>query len=136
MNLYLQFLLFALAGWINRRAIAGAESKQNSYAERWIRSVRGVCLSRVIPRGERHLRYLLSEYLVHSHQERNHQGLDNRLIETVTANTNSGEGVVRRHERVGGLLSYYHRDAARFEAVLVLHPTGSAFGCAAPRFAP
>jgi hypothetical protein len=54
----------------------------------------------------------LSEYLVHYHQERNHQGLDNRLIEPVTANTNSGEGVVRRRERVGGLLSYYYRDAA------------------------
>jgi putative transposase len=84
----------------------------NSYAERWIRSVRGECLSRVIPLGERHLRYLVSEYLVHYHQERNHQGLDNRLIEPVTANTNSGEGVVRRRERVGGLLSYYYRDAA------------------------
>jgi putative transposase len=84
----------------------------NSYAERWIRSVRGECLSRVIPLGERHLRYLLSEYLVHYHQERNHQGLDHRLIELVATNTNSGEGVVRRRERVGGLLSYYYRDAA------------------------
>jgi len=84
----------------------------NSYAERWIRSVRGECLSRVIPLGERHLRHLLSKYLVHFHPERNHQGLDNRLIEPVAANTNSGEGVVRRRERVGGLLSYFHRDAA------------------------
>ena len=31
----------------------------NSYAERWIRSVRAECLSRVIPLGERHLRHLL-----------------------------------------------------------------------------
>jgi transposase InsO family protein len=33
----------------------------NSYAERWIRSLRSECLSRVIPLGERHLRHLLSE---------------------------------------------------------------------------
>jgi len=30
----------------------------------------------------------------------------------VTANTNSGEGRVRRRERVGGVMSYYYRHAA------------------------
>ncbi len=30
----------------------------NSYTERWIRSLRSECLSRVIPLGERHLRNL------------------------------------------------------------------------------
>jgi transposase InsO family protein len=84
----------------------------NSYAERWVRSVRSECLSRVIPLGERHLRHLLSEYLIHFHQERNHQGLDNRIIEPLAANTNAGKGIVRRRERVGGLLSYYYREAA------------------------
>ena len=84
----------------------------NSYAERWVRSVRSECLSRVIPLGERHLRHLLSEYLVHFHQERNHQGLENRIIELLAANTNAGKGIVRRRERVGGLLSYYYREAA------------------------
>lgn len=84
----------------------------NSYAERWIRSVRSECLSRVIPLGERHLRYLISEYLIHFHQERNHQGLDNRLIEPLAANTNSGKGIVRRRERVRGVLNYYYREAA------------------------
>ena len=74
----------------------------NCYAERWIGSLRSECLSRVIPLGDQHLRRILSEYLVHYHQERNHQGLDNRLIEPVAANTNSGEGRVRRRERVGG----------------------------------
>ena len=84
----------------------------NSYAERWVRSVRSECLSRVIPFGERHLRHLLSEYLIHFHQERNHQGLENRIIEPLAANTNAGKGIVRRRERVGGLLSYYYREAA------------------------
>jgi putative transposase len=84
----------------------------NSYAERWIRSLRSECLSRVIPLGERHLRNLISEYLTHFHQERNHQGLDNRLIEPLAANTNSGKGVIRRRERLGGVLNYYYREAA------------------------
>jgi len=84
----------------------------NSYAERWIRSVRGECLSRMIPLGERHLRHLLSEYLVHFHQERNHQGLDNRLIEPLAANANSRKGSVRRRKRLGGVLNYYYREAA------------------------
>ena len=82
----------------------------NSYAERWIRSVRAECLSRMIPLGERHLRHLLSEYLLHFHQERNHQGLDNRIIEPLAAN--SGDGVVQQRARLGGVLNYYHREAA------------------------
>ena len=84
----------------------------NSYAERWVRSVKSECLSRVIPLGERHLRHLLSEYLIHFHQERNHQGLNDRIIEPLAANTNSGKGVVRRRERLGGVLNYYYREAA------------------------
>jgi transposase InsO family protein len=84
----------------------------NSYAERWVRSVKSECLSRVIPLGERHLRRVLSEYLVHFHQERNHQGLDNRIIEPLAANANSGDSVVRRRERLGGVLNYYYREVA------------------------
>src|SRR5664279_3649516 len=84
----------------------------NSYAERWVRSIRAECLSRVIPLGERHLRHLLSEYLLHFHQERNHQGLSNRIIEPLAANANSGNGVVQRRERLGGVLNYYYREAA------------------------
>jgi hypothetical protein len=52
----------------------------NCYAKRWVRPVKSVCLSRVIPLGERHLRQLLSEYLLHFfHREGNHQGLHNRI---------------------------------------------------------
>jgi hypothetical protein len=56
----------------------------------------------VIPLGERHLRHLVSEYVVHYHGERIHQGLANELIEPIAANTNGGEGVVRRRGRLGG----------------------------------
>lgn len=46
------------------------------------------------------------------HRPLTHQGLGNKLIEPIPANTNAVEGVVRRRARLGGLLSYYHREAA------------------------
>ncbi len=53
----------------------------NAYAERFVRSIKQECLSRVIPFGERHLRRTIAEYVEDYHRERNHQGLDNGLIE-------------------------------------------------------
>jgi putative transposase len=86
------------------------EYPSDKYAERFVLSVRSECLDRIIPLGEWHLRHAISEYLKHYHQERNHQGLGNVLIDSsVAANDN---GRVRRHQRLGGLLSYYHRKAA------------------------
>jgi hypothetical protein len=39
----------------------------NAYAERWVRSVREECLSKVIPFGECSLRRALNEYVEHYH---------------------------------------------------------------------
>jgi hypothetical protein len=54
---------------------------------------------------------MLAEYLEHYHQERNHQGLGNRLIENLPANDNA-TGPVRCRQRLGGVLNFYHREAA------------------------
>jgi putative transposase len=81
----------------------------NAYAERFVLSIKRECLDRIVPLGERHLRLAASEFVAHYHRERNHQGLENRLIEvSEPANTN---GRVVRRERLGGLLNYYHRAA-------------------------
>ena len=53
----------------------------------------------------------VTEYVLHYHQERPHQGLENRLITHRAVSANS-DGEVQRRERLGGLLSYYHREAA------------------------
>jgi transposase InsO family protein len=83
----------------------------NAYAERFVRSIKEECLERVVPLGERHLRLLMSEYVEHYHFERNHQGMDGKLLEHArTGSTPSPE--VHRRERLGGLLNYYHREAA------------------------
>jgi hypothetical protein len=83
----------------------------NAYAERFVRSIKEECLDRVVPLGEGHLRSVVSEYVAQYHEERNHQGLGNRRI-SPPAEVESLHGEVRRRERVGGLLSYYYREAA------------------------
>jgi Integrase core domain len=82
----------------------------NAHAERFVRSIKEECLNRVIPLGERHLRRTLADFAAHYHGERNHQGLDNELIDQPPRQR--ADGLVRRRERVGGLLSYYYRAAA------------------------
>jgi transposase InsO family protein len=79
----------------------------NAYAERFVRSIKEECLDRLIPLGERHLRHAITEYVEHYHRERNHQGLDNRLI----AGPANSVGPMRRHQRLGGLLNFYDRAA-------------------------
>ena len=81
----------------------------NAYAERFVRSIKEECLSHVIPLSERHLRSVISEYRVHYHAERPHQGLGGRLIE---GQPESGTGTVQRKSRLGGMLNHYYRAAA------------------------
>ena len=78
-------------------------------AERFVRSIKEECLSRVIPFGEPHLRRTMAEFVEHYHRERNHQGLDNELI--VGAPPVEGGYRIRRRQRLGGLLNYYARAA-------------------------
>jgi transposase InsO family protein len=83
----------------------------NAYAERFVLSIKTECLERMVPLGEWHLRWAISEYMRHYHSERNHQGLDNTLIDGISADTD-GIGPIARHERLGGLLNFYYREAA------------------------
>ena len=85
----------------------------NAFAERWVKSVKDDCLSKLNLFGEASLRRTLREYVVHYHVERNHQGKDNVLLFPVaTKAMNHGDGSVGCKERLGGLLKYYHREAA------------------------
>ena len=61
--------------------------------------------------GQASLRRAITEYMKHFHAERNHQGLENRLIRAqpmLAAN----DDVVLRRPRLGGMLNYYYRAAA------------------------
>ena len=84
----------------------------NSFVERWVKSVKDECLSKLILFGERSLRLALKHYVTHHHHERNHQGKENLLLFPAVEQTHRAEGPVRCRERLGGLLRYYHREAA------------------------
>ena len=83
----------------------------NAYCERFVRSIKEEALNQMIVIGEAALRTVIQSYLVHYHHERNHQGLGNQLI-VPEPSMGSQRGSVVRRERLGGLLSYYHREAA------------------------
>jgi transposase InsO family protein len=84
----------------------------NAYAERWVRSVKEECLSRLILFGETSLQHALDEYVAHYHAERPHQGKGNVLLFPSAHTNQQPEGPLHCRERLGGLLKYYHRKAA------------------------
>ena len=84
----------------------------NAFAERWVRSAKSECLSHFILFGEGSLRRALKSFSDHYHIERNHQGKPNQLLFPRPTPPARDGGGVRCQERLGGLLKYYHREAA------------------------
>jgi putative transposase len=85
----------------------------NAHAERFVRSIKESCLDRLILFGEAALRRAIENFVLHYHEERNHQGTGNQLLfpRTVIA-VSPHHGIVQCQQRLGGLLKYYHREAA------------------------
>jgi transposase InsO family protein len=83
----------------------------NAYAERFVRTIKEDCLDRMILFGEQSLRNSVQHFSAHYHFERNHQGVDNRII-TPDEMIGHTTGTIRRRQRLSGLLSYYYREAA------------------------
>ena len=85
----------------------------NAFSERWVRSVKDECLSKLILFGESSLRWALREYLTYYHAERNHQGKGNVLLfSDSTKPINQPNASVNCRKRLGGLLKNYHQEAA------------------------
>ena len=83
----------------------------NGVAERFVGSARREVLDRLIFFGIGSLTRALGEFVDHHYlRERNHQGIGNELIEPELG-VGAGEGVIRRRDRLGGLIKYYHRGA-------------------------
>src|ERR1700732_788925 len=83
----------------------------NAFAERFVRSIKSECLNRMIFFGQASLRHTITQYLTHYHDERNHQGRGNQLLRP-HAGMGDSFSAVQRRQRLGGMLSYYHRHAA------------------------
>jgi putative transposase len=75
--------------------------------ERFIRSIKSERLDRMLIFGERHLEYVIKEYVEHYHTERPHQGLGNEIIEPPP----QGDGEIVCRERLGRLLKFYRTAA-------------------------
>src|SRR5450830_699167 len=79
------FRAIIVSGQVKPLALPAHSPNLNAYAERWVRSVKEECLSKMILFGERALRRALNEYVSHYHAERNHQGKGNvRIVQSAT----------------------------------------------------
>ena len=91
----------------------------NAFAERWVRSIKHECLNKMIFFGPAQLERAIREYVTHYHEERPHQSLSNELI--YGNRPCSGDtGDIVEHERLGGVLRYYHRAADCQSAIQLL----------------
>jgi putative transposase len=106
-----EFLSIIAASGIEAVKLPPRSPNLNAYAERFVRSIKENCLDQMIFFGEDALRNTIREFITHYHIERNHQGLENRLIVPLEMIA-TGTAVVKKRERLGGLLNYYYREAA------------------------
>jgi len=83
----------------------------NAYVERFFRSLKGEALARIIWIGEKALCQATTEFLLHYHGERHHQGLEHRILQP-GPEVGRKEGTLECRERLGGMLKYYYRQAA------------------------
>ena len=83
----------------------------NASTERFVRTIKDSCLERRVLIGEGSRRRAVREFVAHDHHERNHQGLDNRLILPLST-APPPRGRVPCRQRIGGMLHYDYRSAA------------------------
>ncbi len=88
------------------------QPNMNAFAERFVQSIKSECLDHFLIFGDKHLRFLIGQYLQHYHLERPHQGLDDKLLRGMPETPTSASGEVECYERLGGLLKSYRRKAA------------------------
>ena len=64
------------------------------------------CLNRMIFVGQASLRRAIGEFVAHYHMERNHQGVENQLLQP-RAKPSVQSPQVQRRQRLGGMPSFY-----------------------------
>ncbi|MHC4759085.1 MAG: integrase core domain-containing protein [Planctomycetota bacterium] len=101
------FNMILKSAGIECKKTTAASPNLTPYVERFIRSIKHECLNKILIFGERHLRYVISEYISHYHTGRPHTGLNHNIIEPPPL----GKGKIICHERLGGLLKSYRRAA-------------------------
>ena len=96
------------AGGIKPIQLPARSPNLNAYAERWVRSAKEECLSKLILFGEASLRRALTDFIDHFRAERNHQVKGNVLLfPTEKVGQQKPRSRVRCRERLGRLLKSY-----------------------------
>jgi len=99
------------AGKVKSVKLPARSPNLNAYAERRVRAVKEECLSKLILFGVGSLWRALDNYMPHYHEERNHQGMSNVLLFPQKEKSRP-DAAIECHERLGGLMRYYHCKAA------------------------
>jgi putative transposase len=84
----------------------------NAFAERFVRTVKEECTSRLLFLNQRQVEYALSEFLAHYHAERCHQGFPENVPPNPDPVFERRKGRMVVKKRLGGLLKSYHRLAS------------------------
>ena len=82
----------------------------NSFAQRFVRSIKEECLSRLIFLNQQQLPTTISTFVNYYRQRRNHQGIENKLIKPPTSLPELGH--IQCRKELGGMLNYSYRAAA------------------------
>ena len=99
------------AGGVEALRLPARSPNVNAFAERFIRTIKASCLEWRFLIGEGSPRRAIREFVERYHHERNHQGLGNQLILPCLA-PGRPHGPISCRQRLGGMLTYYHRPAA------------------------
>ena len=85
----------------------------NAFAERFVRSIKEECLSRLIFLSEQQLQNTLSIFTGYYQYRHNHQGIANQLIEPLEPPERLPTvGRIRCQQELGGMLNHYYRETA------------------------
>ena len=106
-----EFRMLLQAAGVESVRLPARSPNINAFAERFVCSCKQSCMDQLILIGEASLHRALSNFLLHYHQERIHQGLENEIIRP-EFNSFPSEGPIKCRKRLGGMLRYYYREAA------------------------
>ena len=85
--------------------------RANSFAERWVGTVRRECTDRMLIVGERHLAAVLSEYVAHYNGHRPHRSMGQQPPNPAPQVVELSAARVHRRPILGGLINEYSQAA-------------------------